>query len=45
MAKLPGEYSSGDDVMSYDEVVDLLTRQNLMVRDQVNEPEGAELLR
>jgi FlaA1/EpsC-like NDP-sugar epimerase len=45
MAKLPGEYSSGDDVMSYDEVVDLLTRQNLMIRDQVNEPEGAELLR
>lgn len=44
-AKLPGEYSSGDDVMSYDEVVELLTRQNLMIRDQAAEPDGVELLR
>jgi FlaA1/EpsC-like NDP-sugar epimerase len=44
-AKLPGEYSSGDDVMSYDEVLALLTRQNLLLRDQAAEPESVELLR
>jgi UDP-glucose 4-epimerase len=44
-ARLPGEYSSGNDVMSYAEVVSLLTRQHLMVRDVAAEPEGAELLR
>src|SRR5687768_1125283 len=44
-AKLRGEYSSGDDVMTYEEVVQLLTRQQLMVRDQAAEPEGVELLR
>ena len=44
-AQLPGEYSSGDAVMSYEDVVALLTRQNLMLRDQAAEPEGVELLR
>jgi FlaA1/EpsC-like NDP-sugar epimerase len=44
-AKLPGEYSSGDAVMSYDDVVSLLTRQNLLLRDAAAEPEGVELLR
>ena len=45
IAPLPGEYSSAGETMSYDEVVALLTRQQLMVRDDVTEPEGVELLR
>ena len=32
IAALPGEYSSANEVMSYDEVVALLTRQNLLLR-------------
>jgi FlaA1/EpsC-like NDP-sugar epimerase len=44
-ANLPGEYSSGDDVMTHDEVLALLTRQHLLLRDQAAEPEGVELLR
>ena len=45
LAKLPGEYSSGNDVMDYDDVVKLLTRHDLMLRDSAVEPEGVELLR
>ena len=44
-AKLSGEYSSGTDLMPYDDVVKLLTRHELMLRDTVAEPEGVELLR
>ena len=44
-AALPGEYSSGDGVMTYEQVVELLTRQNLMIPDVAAEPEGVELLR
>ena len=44
LAPLPGEYSSANEVMGYNEVVGLLTRQNLMLVEE--EPaEGAELLR
>jgi UDP-glucose 4-epimerase len=43
LAKLPGEYSSANEVMSYDELVALLTRQNLLL--PAEEPVGEELLR
>jgi UDP-glucose 4-epimerase len=43
LAVLPGEYSSANEVMSYDEVVGLLTRQHLLLPDE--EPVGEELLR
>ena len=45
LAKLPGEYSSGTDVLLYDDVVKLLERHDLMLRDAAAEPEGVELLR
>ena len=45
LAKLPGENSSGNDVMDYDDVVKLLTRHDLMLRDSAVEAEGVELLR
>jgi FlaA1/EpsC-like NDP-sugar epimerase len=44
LADLPGEYSSGNEVMSYDEVVGLLTRQQLMLAGSTAD-EGVELLR
>jgi UDP-glucose 4-epimerase len=43
LAKLPGEFSSANEVMSYDELVTLLTRQNLLL--PAEEPVGEELLR
>jgi len=43
VAALPGEYSSANEIMSYDAVVDLLTRQNLLLPEE--EPVGEELLR
>jgi UDP-glucose 4-epimerase len=43
VAPLPGEYSSANEVMSYDAVVALLTRQNLLLPEE--EPVGEELLR
>jgi hypothetical protein len=44
VASLPGEYSSGNEVMSYDEVVDLLIRHHLMFTgDSIDE--GVEMLR
>ena len=45
LAQRPAEYSSGNDVMDYDDVVKLLTRHDLMLRDSAVEPEGVELLR
>ena len=42
-AALTGEYSSGDDVMNYDQVVELLDRQSLMVGQVALE--NQELLR
>lgn len=42
-ADLPGEYSSGADVMSFDEVVELLERQRLMPEDVRSE--AVEVLR
>jgi UDP-glucose 4-epimerase len=46
-ARLPGEYSSAAEVMGYGEVVSLLTRHHLLVRDALSgvEADGAELLR
>ena len=44
LADLPGEYSSGNEVMSYDDVVGLLTRQQLMIAGSTAD-EGVELLR
>jgi len=44
LAALPGEYSSGNEVMSYDDVVGLLTRQQLMFAGN-SADEGVELLR
>jgi UDP-glucose 4-epimerase len=43
VAALPGEYSSANEVMSSDDVVALLTRQNLLLPEE--EPVGEELLR
>jgi len=45
LAALPGEYSSANEVMSYDDVVALLTRQNLLLADEAPAGEGVELLR
>ena len=45
LAPLPGEYSSANEVMRYDEVVGLLTRQNLLLADAEPATEGVELLR
>jgi len=45
VAALPGEYSSANEVMTYDEVVGLLTRQNLMPAEAESAAEGVELLR
>jgi UDP-glucose 4-epimerase len=45
LAKLPGEYSSGNDVMDYHDVVKLLTRHDLMLGDSAVEPARVELLR
>ena len=42
---LPGEYSSANEVMSYDDVVALLTRQNLLLAEDEPAGEGVELLR
>ena len=44
LADLPAEYSSGNEVMSYDEVVGLLTRQQLMLAGSAAD-DGVELLR
>jgi len=43
MPALQGEYSSADNVMSFDEVKQLLKKQKLMVEDVINE--NGELLR
>ena len=43
LAALPGEYSSANEVMSFDAVVALLTQQNLLLPEE--EPVGEELLR
>jgi UDP-glucose 4-epimerase len=45
LAALPGEYSSANEVMRYDEVVSLLTRQNLLLANDEPATEGVELLR
>jgi UDP-glucose 4-epimerase len=45
LAALPGEYSSGNEVMSYDEVVDLMTRHKLLLTDDEPVSDGVELLR
>ena len=45
IASLPGEYSSANEVMSYDQVVGLLTRQHLMLAELESVSEGVELLR
>ncbi|HEX6050767.1 MAG TPA: polysaccharide biosynthesis protein [Gemmatimonadaceae bacterium] len=44
-ASLPGEYSSANEIMTYDEVVALLFRQQLMVRGEARESDEVELLR
>ncbi len=45
IAALPGEYSSANEVMSYDDVVALLTRQNLLLAEEDPAAERVELLR
>lgn len=45
LANLPGEYSSANEVMSYEAVVGLLTRHELMVRTRAPDAAGVELLR
>jgi UDP-glucose 4-epimerase len=45
IAALPGEFSSANEVMSYDDVVGLLTRQHLMLAEVEPAGDGVELLR
>jgi len=45
IAALPGEYSSANEVMSYDDVVALLTRQHLLLAEEDPAGERVELLR
>jgi UDP-glucose 4-epimerase len=44
-ARLPGEYSSADEVMAYEEVAALLARHHLLVQDPALDAHGVELLR
>jgi UDP-glucose 4-epimerase len=45
LAELPGEFSSANEVMSYDDVVSLLTRQHLLLSEEEPVGERVELLR
>jgi UDP-glucose 4-epimerase len=45
IAALPGEFSSANEVMSYGDVVGLLTRQHLMLAEVEPAGDGVELLR
>jgi UDP-glucose 4-epimerase len=45
IAALPGEYSSANEVMSFEDVVALLTRQNLLLAAEAPAGDGVELLR
>ena len=45
VAALQGEYSSANEIMSYDDVVTLLTRQNLLLPEEDPAGAGVELLR